>query len=446
MGKLAKNRNGMKKRGIAAGSCCGCTGLGVVGLLILGVIGSLAAPSEQSPTPVASSSAASSATPAPSSAEDAHEAGSVSVTPDASPALNSDVNAASVPGENNVTVAPAGQQAAPTGTALAQLRTLEVKGRAPKTGYDRESFGWRDDVDRNGCDTRNDILRRDLKNITTKAGTQGCVVLSGRVDSPYSGSSYDFVRNPTNTDIDHVVALSDAWQSGASSWDAQKKIAFANDPLNLLAVESTLNRQKGDGDAATWLPPHKPYRCEYVARQVAVKAKYGLWVKPAEAEAIERVLTACPDMKVFDRSVEPPATDSTTEAKPAPTERPRRAEKPKRADKPRQADKPAPLVREVEREAPKKEASKKAHTKKSAPKTEEPKKSSSKKVHTKKSTSKTEDSKKSSSKKKSSGGKGFRNCTEAWEKGAAPVHRGEPGYAPKLDRNNDGVGCEKDPR
>ena len=420
MGKLAKNRNGIKKGGIAAGSCCGCTGLGVVGLLILGVIGSLAAPTEQSPTPVASSSAASSATPAPFSVEDAHEAGSVSVTPDASPALNSDVNAASVPGEDSATVAPAGQQAAPTGTALAQLRTLEVKGRAPKTGYDRESFGWRDDVDRNGCDTRNDILRRDLKNITTKAGTQGCVVLSGRVDSPYSGSSYDFVRNPTNTDIDHVVALSDAWQSGASSWDAQKKIAFANDPLNLLAVESTLNRQKGDGDAATWLPPHKPYRCEYVARQVAVKAKYGLWVKPAEAEAIERVLATCPDMKAFDRNVEPPATDSTTEAKPAPAEKPRRAEKPK------QADKPAPLVREVEREAPKKETPKKTHTKKSAPKTE--------------------DSKKSSSKKKSSGGGGFRNCTEAWEKGAAPVHRGEPGYAPKLDRNNDGVGCEKDPR
>ena len=251
MGKLAKNRNGIKKGGIAAGSCCGCTGLGVVGLLILGVIGSLAAPTEQSPTPVASSSAASSATPAPSSVEDAHEADSAPVTPDASPALNSDVNAVSVPGEDSAIVAPADQQAAPTGTALAQLRTLEVKGRAPKTGYDRESFGWRDDVDRNGCDTRNDILRRDLKNITTKAGTQGCVVLSGRVDSPYSGSSYDFVRNPTNTDIDHVVALSDAWQSGASSWDAQKKIAFANDPLNLLAVESTLNRQKGDGDAAT---------------------------------------------------------------------------------------------------------------------------------------------------------------------------------------------------
>lgn len=431
MGKLAKNRNGIKKGGIAAGSCCGCTGLGVVGLLVLGAIGSLAAPSEQSPTPVASSSAASSTTSAPSSAEDAHEAGSVPVTPDASPALNSDVNAASVPGENNATVAPAGQQAAPTGTALAQLRTLEVKGRAPKTGYDRESFGWRDDVDRNGCDTRNDILRRDLKNITTKAGTQGCVVLSGRVDSPYSGSSYDFVRNPGNTDIDHVVALSDAWQSGASSWDAQKKIAFANDPLNLLAVESTLNRQKGDGDAATWLPPHKPYRCEYVARQVAVKAKYGLWVKPAEAEAIERVLTACPDMKAFDRSVEPPATDSTTEAKPVPTEKPRRAEKPKRADKPRQADKPAPLVREVEREAPKKEA---------------PKKEASKKAHTKKSAPKTEEPKKNSSKKKSSGRGGFRNCTEAWEKNAAPLHRGDPGYAPKLDRNNDGVGCEKDPR
>ncbi|MCT2083186.1 excalibur calcium-binding domain-containing protein [Dermabacter hominis] len=395
--------------------------------------------------------------------EDAHEADSVPVTPDASSALNTDVNAAFVPSENNATVAPAGQQAAPTGTALAQLRTLEVKGRAPKTGYDRESFGWRDDVDRNGCDTRNDILRRDLKNITTKAGTQGCVVLSGRVDSPYSGSSYDFVRNPTNTDIDHVVALSDAWQSGASSWDAQKKIAFANDPLNLLAVESTLNRQKGDGDAATWLPPHKPYRCEYVARQVALKAKYGLWVKPAEAEAIERVLTACPDMKAYDQNVQPPATDSTTEAKPVPIE------------KPRQAGKPAALVRVVETKAPKTAPAKKSApkpaqksapkpAKKSAPKpakksaSKSSKKSASKpaKKHAKKPAktpakkpakkpAKTP-AKKPAPKKKSSGSGGFRNCAEAWKKGAAPLHRGKPGYTPKLDRDGDGVACEWKPR
>src|SRR5690606_14497964 len=164
------------------------------------------------------------------------------------------------------TPTPTPEPVAAEGTALAVLAGLDEKGRGPKTDYDRDLFSWRDDMDRNGCDTRNDILRRDLTAITLKGGTNGCIVQRGTLDSPYSGDTVDFDRENSTVDIDHVVALSDAWQTGAASWDEQTRREFANDPLNLLAVESSLNRQKGDGDAATWLPPLKDYRCEYVAR------------------------------------------------------------------------------------------------------------------------------------------------------------------------------------
>ena len=138
---------------------------------------------------------------------------------------------------------------------------LDVKGRAPKTGYDRDQYGpaWKD-VDRNGCDTRNDILRRDLTAIVLKPSTQDCVVATGTLQDPYSGRAIDFVRGQETSSavqIDHVVALSDSWQKGAQAWDATRREAFANDPLNLLAVDGPLNMQKGDGDAATWLPPNK---------------------------------------------------------------------------------------------------------------------------------------------------------------------------------------------
>ena len=178
------------------------------------------------------------------------------------------------------------------------LESLDVKGRAPKTGYTRAQFGqtWAD-VDRNGCDTRNDILTRDLTNEVYKSGTRDCVVLSGVIVDPYSGESINFVRgNITSMEvqIDHVVALSDAWQKGAQKLSLTTRTALANDPLNLLAVKGRLNSQKGDGDAATWLPPLKSYRCNYVARQIAVKAKYSLWVTTAEKSAMKTILAKCP--------------------------------------------------------------------------------------------------------------------------------------------------------
>ncbi|MEO3872272.1 HNH endonuclease family protein [Nonomuraea sp. B12E4] len=181
--------------------------------------------------------------------------------------------------------------------ARKKLADLVVKGRAPKTGYDRDEFGpaW-SDVDHNGCDTRNDILKRDMEDEKFKPGTHDCIVLSGTLHDPYSGKTIDFERGQdTSSDvqIDHLVPLSDAWQKGAQRWSDAKRKEFANDPLNLLAVDGPLNGQKSDSDAATWLPPSKVYRCSYIARQIDVKAKYEVWVTSAEKDAMETILDAC---------------------------------------------------------------------------------------------------------------------------------------------------------
>ena len=184
------------------------------------------------------------------------------------------------------------------GLATAVLETLAVKGRAPKTGYTRAQFGpaWAD-VDRNGCDTRNDILKRDLTAITYRAKTRNCVVESGTLIDRYSGETINFVKGNISSmevQIDHVVALSNAWQTGAFKLTADQRKALANDPMNLFAVKGRLNSQKGDGDAATWLPPLKSFRCAYVAQQIAVKAKYSLWVVPPEKAAMVSTLAKCP--------------------------------------------------------------------------------------------------------------------------------------------------------
>ena len=184
---------------------------------------------------------------------------------------------------------------AATNDALTALNQLEVKGRAAKTGYTRAQFPHWSDPDRNGCDARNDTLKRDLTNITYKVGTRDCKVVGGQLLDPFSGKSLTFSSTKSNIDIDHLVALSNAWQTGAAYFDKAKRTQIANDPLNLLAVDAKLNRQKGDGDAATWLPPAKSFRCEYVAAQIAVKVKYSLWLTAPEKSAMSRVLESCPD-------------------------------------------------------------------------------------------------------------------------------------------------------
>lgn len=182
-------------------------------------------------------------------------------------------------------------------TYLEILNEIPVKGRAPKTGYSREQFGTRwADIDHNGCDQRNDILTRDLQSVTFKTGTNSCIVQTGTLNDPYTGKKINFKRgNKTSSavQIDHVVALSDAWQKGAQQLSAQQRQQLANDPANLLAVDGPTNAQKSDSDAASWLPPNKSYRCQYVMQQIAVKHDYDLWVTKAEKDTMVKVLKDC---------------------------------------------------------------------------------------------------------------------------------------------------------
>ncbi|WNM26536.1 DUF1524 domain-containing protein [Demequina capsici] len=189
------------------------------------------------------------------------------------------------------------------GTALEAALALPVAAQSSSSDYRRDYFGdgWID-VDANGCDTRNDILARDL-DVSEMRGV--CTVMHGVLDDPYTGSVIDWDKSDaTAVQIDHVVALSNAWSTGASEWDFATRVAFANDPLNLLAVDGPTNASKSDDDASEWLPV-ADFRCDYVARQVAVKSKYGLWVTSAEQEAMTRVLDGCQGLLLPDYGDQP---------------------------------------------------------------------------------------------------------------------------------------------
>ncbi|MDQ1597540.1 MAG: hypothetical protein QOI70_964 [Microbacteriaceae bacterium] len=206
-------------------------------------------------------------------------------------------------------------------TATALLATLPIKGKAPMTGYVRTAmFGaaWIDE-DRNGCDTRNDILSRDLTSVQ-KEGS--CRVVRGELTSPYTGQVIHFVRGQltsTAVQIDHIVSLGDAWQTGAQQLSQAQRVALANDPINLFAVDGRSNEQKSDGDTATWLPAAKAFRCTYVGHQVSVKATYGLWVTQAEHDAMLRVLSDCRDARAVSSPFAPaPPVIAPAPAAPAP--------------------------------------------------------------------------------------------------------------------------------
>lgn len=213
------------------------------------------------------------------------QADATAAGPDAQPGLSSTASPAN-PMANELS------QSAPDQAETA-LATLPVKGRAAKTGYTRAQFGngWASVA---GCSTREIILKRDLTGTTIN---DKCQVLTGTLNDPYTGKMIQFVRGVQTSaavQIDHVVALSNAWQTGAQALSEAVRKQLANDPLELLAVDGPANQQKGDGDAATWLPSNKSFRCQYVARQVAVKVKYGLWVTQAEHDAMARILANCP--------------------------------------------------------------------------------------------------------------------------------------------------------
>lgn len=182
--------------------------------------------------------------------------------------------------------------------AVDVLELLEVKGRAPKTGYSREEFytSW---PTIEGCSLRQRIIKREFGD---SAVLDGCTVVAGEFEEPYTG---EFLKFSTKAEIskgiqiDHVVALSDAWQKGAQYLSKETRYEIATDALNLIAVDSKANQGKSDGDAATWLPKNKKFRCQYVARQISVKYKYKLWVTEAEKNAISEVLATCPNQTVL---------------------------------------------------------------------------------------------------------------------------------------------------
>jgi len=343
-------------------SAAAVVGVGVAAVLVGGATAG----------PISSESNSPEATARPSSASTSSgQAGGSTAAADPASGLLTDAAAASA------------IAAARPPSALAALGLLDVKGRASKTGYDRDQFGqaWAD-IDHNGCDTRNDILARDLTGETFRPGTHDCVVLSGTLSEPYTGRMVPFQRGQGTSEavqIDHVVALSDAWQKGAQGMDPSRRETFANDPLNLLAVDGPLNMQKSDGDAATWLPPNRAYRCAFVARQVAVKISYGLWVTQAERNAMATVLSTCPDEPV------PAGGLGATSTTPTPTP----------AAAPAPTPGPAPTPAPAPTSAPEPPAA----------------------VY-------------------------YQNCDAVRAAGAAPIRPGDPGWQPKFDGNQDGVGCE----
>ena len=371
-----------KKKGCLG--CLGCGGILLVLLLIIGIIGAFFGPNDSKPesSPSTSSTSSSASSPSPS------------LTPSPSPTRESATPSQSPsPSSTKIDTGTTAQ-----GDAAKTLASLPVKGRAPKTGYSREQFGqaWAD-VDHNGCDTRNDILKRDMTDETFKPNTGDCKVTHGTLADPYTATEISYTAGQDTSSavqIDHVVALSNAWQTGAQQLDADTREHLANDPLNLLAVDGPANQQKSDADAATWLPGNKGYRCHYVARQIAVKATYHLWVTQPERDAMTGILQGCPGEPLPGRDAGPtvdvaptPAPAPTTQAPAAPTQ----AAAPPAAPAPEQPQAP---------EAPAEPA----------PPQE--------------------------------GNVYYPTCAAARAAGAAPIHQGQPGYSRKLDRDGDGVACE----
>mgnify|MGYP003375415629 CR=1 FL=1 len=185
--------------------------------------------------------------------------------------------------------------------ALTRMLQLPVRSRVSMQGYSRAAFGplWDDNVDvqfgRNGCNTRDDILRRDLTGVVLRPGN--CFVSSGTLLDQYTGKTVRFLRGPTTSgevEIDHVVSLANAWTTGARFFDDTARRNLANDPRNLQAVTRAINQDKGPMDAAVFLPPNRAYRCVYVNRQIEVKLAYRLWVTKKEAAAMRGVLMSCP--------------------------------------------------------------------------------------------------------------------------------------------------------
>lgn len=198
---------------------------------------------------------------------------------------------------------------APAGGDLAQLlhRVRVVEARPSVPGYDRVCgtghgcvFGqaWSDDVDvalgHNGCDTRNDVLRRDLVDVELRPGTHDCVVISGELADPFTGQQITFTKAKAyEVGVDHVIPLARAWDLGAASWPLERRRVFANDPRNLLAVSGSANSSKSDRGPGEWLPLSAGFRCRYVARYLEVAIAYALPITRADHSAVIALEERC---------------------------------------------------------------------------------------------------------------------------------------------------------
>lgn len=190
--------------------------------------------------------------------------------------------------------------------AASTLRALVtvpvVDGRHRRDDYERTAFGspWTDatavaDSD-NGCDTRNDILTRDLSD-TRSGPVASCphAVLAGELRSPYTGAVVIFRRDrrATAIQIDHIVPLAFAWDMGAFAWPPARRADLANDPANLVAVDGDSNQDKSDSEPGRWMPPNTGFHCQYAIQFVDVLTAYGLQVDRSSRDVLTRALQQC---------------------------------------------------------------------------------------------------------------------------------------------------------
>lgn len=225
-------------------------------------------------------------------------------TPTSSPAPSASVLDTPSPGSATPSITPrSGFLTVPPellAKARADFLTIIIKSDVSMTGYSRDQFGaaWTDNCTTTGCDnscdTRNDILARDLVDETLKS--DGCTVLTGILHDAYTGKDIAFVRGAATSgkvQIDHIVPLGDAWRTGAQVLPKGERVNLANDPLNLVAVDGPTNGAKSDSDAADWLPPQANAYCAYAVHQVEVKFTYHLWMSQTEHDVIAGLLAGC---------------------------------------------------------------------------------------------------------------------------------------------------------
>jgi DNA uptake protein ComE-like DNA-binding protein len=263
----------------------------VVGALVLGALSNTSEPDTNGQSEAVAEATSTSSLPISTSTDSTFPAQSTS-TP-----VPSSTQPASTLRTTTTTVAPptgGGSLAPPTATGtslLSALATLRVESEPVRSGYSRDLFPHWADTNGSGCNARQDTLRAQVIGLPQVDLFNRCVIVEGDWYSLFDGVNYS--GSPAELDVDHVVALSEAWDSGASKWTTAQRRVFANDQLNLLAVTASSNRSKGDRDAGEWLPPSSSAWCVTGAIMVMVKAKYQLSIDAREKTGLERLLGKC---------------------------------------------------------------------------------------------------------------------------------------------------------